>query len=201
MNTAQDRLEKTVLPAHEIEVFAGCGTTGNVAGEARESAENSAAPTTIAYPGSELNPDTSFWRALALLNGVLWLITLAMLWKSRRRRTARDAATSVSAAPGRSDFLRACALGDLAGAERALVSWGRSERPGIRNLGELIAALADENQRTVLDDLLRMRYAGADPEGMGARLTRAFRPGLQWKDAPSKPTPPAALPALYPGDR
>lgn len=202
-NTARDRLEKTVLPAREIEVLPAAATnSGSLAGDARESAENSVAPATIAYPGSESNSDTGFWRALALVSGALWLITLAMLWKSKRRSTARTAAAeSVSAAPGRSAFLRACALGDLAGAERALVSWSSSERPGIRNLGELIVALADENQRTVLDDLQRMRYAGADPEGVGARLTRAFRPGLLWKERVSNSTPAPALPALYPGDR
>jgi hypothetical protein len=97
--------------------------------------------------------------------------------------------------------MRACALGDLAGAERGMIGWARSERADIHNLGELIAALAAEDQRQVLDDLLRMRYAGAPTEGLGARLSRAFRSGLHWKAATASSDPPSVLPVLYPGDR
>ena len=48
-------------------------------------------------------------------------------------------------------------MGDLTGAERALVSWARSEKAGILNLGGLSSALADPVQRDVLDELQRMR--------------------------------------------
>ena len=89
-------------------------------------------------------------------------------------------------------------MGDLSSAERALVSWARSEKPGILNLGSLAEALDDPTQREVLDELQRMRYAGASAEGLAARLTRAFRGGFAWKPlAASAPVSP--LPPLYPG--
>ena len=203
-NTAQDRLEKAVLPARQIEVLpaAGSSSTAEGTGTATDPLAVPATPTAVMYPDSGHDSNTRFWRNLALLIGLLWLITLGLLWKARRGRAARsEIARTAAPMPGRSEFLRACALGDLPGAERAMVAWARSERAGMRNLGELIAALADEEQRAVLDDLQRMRYAGGHGEGMGARLSRAFRSGLRWRDAATKSTPAPALPALYPGDR
>jgi hypothetical protein len=89
-------------------------------------------------------------------------------------------------------------MGDLVGAERALVSWARSERTGVRNLGELSNALDDADQREALDELQRMRYAGANSEGLGARLTRAFRSGFSWAKPAIASAEKSALPPLYP---
>jgi hypothetical protein len=203
-DTVHDRLETAVLPAHRIEVLpatAGSTSTADTNASVPVPAMPAGDTVRVDYPGSGNDSSGTIWRALALACGALWLLTLALWWRSSRTASHAAAANPVARAPGRSELMRACALGDLAGAERALVLWARGERPDLRNVGELIAALGAEDQRQVLDDLLRMRYAGAQQEGLGARLSRAFRSGLHWKEIGSAPEPVSALPALYPGDR
>lgn len=202
-NTAQDRAEKTVLPAREISVLPAAVTATPQAASgdvAATPAARTAQPTPIIYPSANAGADLRFWRWLALALALLWLGTLGLWWKSRSSPLGLRPAAPPPA-PGRSTFLRACAMGDLVGAERALVSWARGERPGVRNLGELITALDNDQQREVLAQLLRMRYAGAATEGLGARLTRAFRDGIAWHDAKTVASEAPALPPLYPGQR
>src|SRR5690606_10021647 len=72
------------------------------------------------------------WRTLAIVAFSLWLLTLAGWWVqargAHRAVPARAGAAPAGASTQRAAFLRACALGDLAGCERALVAWARSER-------------------------------------------------------------------------
>lgn len=200
-DTAADRKVTAVLPAHEIEVLAAAGAaaianpTPSVAGAAPN------AVPAVVYPSQ---PQSGFalraWRALAIAAMVLWAITLALWWRARRSPLALAAARApaVGTPPGRAEFLRACSLGDLAGAERALVAWARSERPALRNLGEIAAGLGAVAQRDLLNDLERVRYAGANVEGLANRLERAFRAGLTWNQASSSAPASSALPKLYP---
>ncbi|NCT69170.1 MAG: protein BatD, partial [Rhodanobacteraceae bacterium] len=111
-------------------------------------------------------------------------------------------ASPPSAAPAgaaaRAEFLRACALGELAGAERALVAWARRERADVRNLGELASRLDAVAQREALAELQRVRYRGGDGHGLATRLAQAFKPGLAWRDAAAPRATESALPPLYP---
>jgi hypothetical protein len=206
-NTALDRIETASLPAREIHVIAGAANSMPAAPAGSSPAPSSGAsevtaPTSVVYPSPTRSADLSFWRWTALLLGGLWLLTVLLWWRSQRTHAVEKAVrTHAAQAPGRSVFLRACSMGDLVGAERALISWARSERAGIRNLGELIGALDDPGQRDVLADLQRMRYAGANSEGLGARLTRAFRSGFSWIKPGSTVAETSALPPLYPLQR
>ncbi|MGB0132341.1 BatD family protein [Dokdonella sp.] len=202
-NTALDKLEKSVLPAREINVVAG-SATGILPSAPSVSTEDGAdvkrgtdAP--IIYPSANGGPDVRFWRILALVLGAFWLITLAMWWRARQPRAGGMVKSPAAAsAPGRSAFLRASAMGDLVGAERALVSWARTERAAVRNIGELKASLDDDCQSTVLEELQRARYAGAATDGLSTRLVTAFRGGFSWKGNTAASEETAALPPLYP---
>ena len=202
-NTTTDQIETASLPPREISVM-GAALASSPAAPIGTSALPSAsptlaAPTAVIYPSAGSEADLRFWRWVALLLGTLWLLTVALWWRSRQVTRAMPAASSQSAqAPARSVFLRACSMGDLTGAERALVSWARSEKAGILNLGGLSSALDDPVQREVLDELQRMRYAGASAEGLGARLTRAFRGGIAWTKPVADAAQSSPLPPLYP---
>ncbi len=202
-NTTTDQIETASLPAREIVVTGAALATspaapGNVPPLSSTSAGDAPA-TTVVYPSPTSGVDLRFWRWSALLLGSLWMITLAMWWRSRKvPRVAPAASTHAAQAPARSVFLRACSMGDLTGAERALVSWARSEKAGILNLGGLSSALDDPVQREVLDELQRMRYAGASAEGLGARLTRTFRGGFSWAKPAADADHASPLPPLYP---
>ena len=207
-NTAKDQMETATLPQRTINVVGAAVTSAATTPAAppatpdQTQTDSSAAPTTVIYPSSANGSDTRFWRSISLLLAFLWLLTLALWWRSRRSTILnRSAQAHPPQAPGRSVFLRACSMGDLVGAERALVSWARSEKAGVRNLGELITALEDAGQRDALDDLQRSRYAGANSEGLGARLTRVFRNGFAWTQPASTSGEKPDLAPLYPTGR
>jgi len=210
-DTAHERAETTELPARTIKVLPATGakaTTGSgVADTPAPSEETPTIGTGAVAPaptGAVSNtPQSSLriWQALAALCLVLWLTTLALWWWRSRRAavaTSTDVAPRAGAFAQRAAFLRACSLGELAGAERALVAWARSERPDVRNLGELAGRLADVAQIEALATLQRARYAGAPTQGVGAQLERAFKNGLAWRTAASRRTEASPLPTLYP---
>ena len=93
-------------------------------------------------------------------------------------------------------FLRAASGEDSAAQARLLLDWARLERPALalQNLGDLAAALADDDQRAAIAALQRVRYAGAAPAG---DLQSAFAPGLRWRRADAADEEPP-LPSLYP---
>ena len=104
------------------------------------------------------------WKLIAAIGFTLWVATLLAWWSSRRIAgilpSVPTRAPNVNSSSQRAAFLRACSLGDLSGAERALVAWARHERADVRNLGELAMRLADDAQRTATSALQRARYAG-----------------------------------------
>ncbi|HQV71597.1 MAG TPA: BatD family protein [Dokdonella sp.] len=203
-NTTGERMETASLPAREIKVT-GAAVTPSTAPPIEPSPSPSSTTATtgqapVIYPSPAGGAELRFWRWSSALLGGLWLLTMALWWRSRKAmHGARLAATQPTQAPARSVFLRACSMGDLSGAERALVGWARREKADILNLGSLATALDDPAQRAALDELQRMRYAGASAEGLGARLTRAFRGGFAWSKPAAASAPVSPLPPLYPG--
>lgn len=206
-DTTHDRMETAELAPHTLKVLPAAGTRPSAnapaAGNATPSGE---APAPVATPSAGAPVSTSspvrLWQTLAAIGFVLWLVTLALWWRARGAapRVSADAAPSPHAGSSahRTVFLKACSLGELAGAERALVAWARSERPDVRNLGELAVRLDSAAQTDALAALQRARYAGASRQGVGSQLERAFKPGLAWRK-PAAPTgQKSALPALYP---
>jgi len=205
-DTTHERVETAELPARTLTVLPAAGAKAPPSAPADNStpavdtAEPAVAPATtvpIATPAS-----VRFWQTLAAIGFVLWLLTLALWWRTRGARpTVRvDAAIPPNAgsAAHRAVFLKACSLGELAGAERALVAWARSERPDVRNLGELAVRLDSAAQTDALAALQRARYAGAAKQGVGSQLERAFKAGLAWRKPAAPSGQKSALPALYP---
>jgi oxygen tolerance protein BatD len=205
-DTAHDRMETVELAAHSINVLPAAGAKANTAAPdaSAPAVTDAAAPTPPSPPSTPIAAPASlrFWQGLAALGFALWLITLGLWWQARGAtpNVRADAAPPPAAGSSaqRAAFLRAAALGELAGAERALVAWARSERPDVRNLGELAVRLDSGAQTEALAALQRARYAGASAQGVGAALERAFKPGLAWRKAVVPATPKSALPALYP---
>ncbi|MBO9664274.1 BatD family protein [Dokdonella sp.] len=206
-NTEQNRAETAELPTHTVNVLPAAGAAATPPAPSTGSApaaSSAAPPATAASPSSALPSRSGSvrpWQALAVLGFALWLVTLALWWRSRRRAAPAMAASPATSADGssqRAAFLRACSLGEFAGAERALIAWARRERADVRNLGELATRLADAAQREALADLQRTRYAGASAQGLSTRLQTAFKNGLVWADARARRAAEPALPALYP---
>ncbi len=213
-NTQADRLETTSLPAHVIRVLPAVGATATasppaasapvVQGTPAAAAPGIAPPTAVGSPYMPLLTDSQvqFWRLMAGVLFLLWLVTLVAWLQARRRSPAKmedRAAPSNDPAAHRAAFMRACALGEFAAAERALVAWSRSEQADVRNLGELMRRLANAGQREALLRLQKVRYAGAPGDGLAAVLHDAFKNGLGWASSSPPRAADEPLPALYPG--
>lgn len=212
-DTAHDRAETTELPPHTLTVLPAVGSRSASAASTSSpstpaAAETSAAPSTSTSPTEKPSAPIAvprqirIWQIAAAIGFGLWLATLALWWRSRRltppRRIDDTPRTDSASSAPRAAFLRASALGELAGAERALVAWARSERPDVRNLGGLSARLDDAAQIDALAALQRARYAGGPTSGVGTMLERAFKRGIAWRAPASPAKAKSALPALYP---
>jgi len=201
-DTVSEREVKAILAAREIEIVAAdsaaAATTPNAGAMPTQTTTLQALPFAT---GAAQTPSAGGWRLFAIGMVAVWLVTLALWWRARRAyaSVAAVAVTQTSeTGAGRSVFLRACALGDLAAAERGFVTWAREQRPDLHNLGATMAMLADDEQRAALSDLQRVRYAGVSIDGLGARLQRVFRPGIHWKSDGKARSAVADLPDLYP---
>lgn len=202
-NTTTGSEATAVLPARTVEVLpaAAGAAPPPVASPAVPAATADPAPPPASGEAPAVVASTRTWQWVAIAGFGLWLATLALWWRRSQRRApvATPAASPVvDAGTARTLFLRAAALGELAGAERSLIAWARVERPQLRNVGEVIAELADDEQRDALLALQRARYADAPADGLGARLERSFRGGLRWRDRPRSREAGSVLPALYP---
>ena len=205
-DTAHDRMQTTELAAHTLTVLPPAGKTTNGAAAATASPADGEAANVAPSSPSIMTPTPArptsvrVWQVLAALGFLLWLATLALWWRSRRADpiAAANAPPASGISAQRAAFLRAAALGELAGAERALVAWARSERPDVRNLGELGVRLQDAAQRDALAALQRARYAGASAQGVGSQLERAFKGGFAWTRPAAASKNASPLPALYP---
>ncbi|MEO5626890.1 MAG: BatD family protein [Dokdonella sp.] len=209
-DTVHDKAEIAELPSHTINVLPAVGGLAPPPQATAATATPAVGDVAARIAGAaiaEVPPDAKawrhrmhVWRGVAILGFVLWLITLA-LWRGSRRQApavAHVTAASADASTQRVVFLRACALGEFAGAERALVAWARSERADVRNLGEVATRLADTAQRDALGDLQRTRYAGAPSQGLATRLQQAFQRGIVWREDKTTRRAASALPTLYP---
>jgi hypothetical protein len=206
-DTTHDRMETAELPARTLTVLPAAGTrpASSAPSTTDSGARSDETTAQVTAPSESAPPATAssvhLWQTLAAIGFVLWFVTLALWWRTRGAAPSVRADTPpphAGSAAHRAVFLKACSLGELAGAERALVAWARSERPDVRNLGELAVRLDSAAQTDALAALQRARYAGASKQGVGSQLERAFKPGLAWRRPAAPSGQKSALPALYP---
>ncbi len=211
-NTATRQAETATLPERTINVLPATGApsaapaqqaaTGAASTPSDSSSATSSGPV-IGTLGSSSSASDGRWRWVALIAIALWLLTMALWFVSTRRRRS-DPITAASppskaAASARAEFLRSCALGDLRGAERGLIAWGRSEQSHINNLDTLAKAVDSDEQRAVLRELQQVRYSGTVVDGLAQRLQSAFRDGPAWSGhIASTAAKAGSLPELYP---
>jgi hypothetical protein len=202
-NVAQDRPEQARVPAHTLTVIGAAGGNGAT------TAPPAATGATTSRAALPVSGNEALWRAIAIASLALWAIALTAFawWRVRQRRKVT---------PGRPDeagpapdnardrhrrAMQAAREGDAAACERALLEWARAVRPRLKNPGALHEALADESQRTALDQLERARWKGGDAQAACAAVAQAFERGFVWKESPErKGRGGDGLPPLYPED-
>ncbi|HEU4670152.1 MAG TPA: BatD family protein [Dyella sp.] len=210
-NVLTRQAETATIPAHRIQVLPAIGASGGpdrpdaaAAAAASAPATPAAAPAPSPAPSGQPAPGgRSPWMWIALAVGVLWLLTLvAWLWRRRPGRAPDGArpGTDVpaSAKRRREDFLRAARGSDAVAQARTLLAWAQAERPGLRHLEAVAAALDSESQRAAIAALERARYAGSAGGPSPAALEAAFAGGFAWRDARKDDPGDGPLPPLYP---
>lgn len=197
------------IPSHTFTVAAATGTPA-VASSAPQPAVTPlpAAASSAAVPAQSATASTPSasapWRWIAIGSIALWLISMAVFWWFYRRKRLR---VSVETTPGnagqvdsvramRHAFLDAVRSQDRPAQARRLLAWARTERPGLRNLGQVADALASEEQRAAIEQLQREQYAGTAAQ-QHIDLAATFANGFVWRQESSSETQ-SPLPPLYP---
>jgi hypothetical protein len=209
-NVLTDRAETATIPAHQFTVLSA---TGAPAPAVTPPAPTAASPAPAETPpsvaagesGRPAMPATPwFWIALGSLG--LWLVSVLVgivWWRRHRAPTPASSETAASistpsASEARQAFLRAVRELDVVAQAQRLLAWAQAERPGLRHLDAVAAALESPEQVAAIDALQRARYAAPSPAPEREALTRAFAQGLAWRRdaAPTDARDP--LPPLYP---
>jgi hypothetical protein len=202
-NVTTDKAETATIPARDIAVGPGTGVQAVVPAT---SASVAAAPATATAPPVAttvtLQAGTP-WRLIAAAVAALWLLTVGawILWAKRRRGGAATVpppmpGEATRQGPAREHFSQAVERGDLVRAEHALLAWARQTRPGLRNLGDLSAALRPGRQPEAIDALQRARFSNGSADA--ADLRAAFKNGFDWRPVEGPGGTGGGLPPLYP---
>ena len=147
------------------------------------------------------------WFGLGLVLLLVLVLSLLWWWQARKKVVAvQDRVVAVQdRVPGRfatrslhQAFMRSLSDGNTSAQIHALLAWARAERPHLRNLGELSAALNSPAQRAAIQAMQQRQYSHlsvvAEPD-----LAKAFVKGFIWR-SDSSHNGESALPPLYPFD-
>ncbi len=204
-DTTHDRAETASVPEIDLNVQPAIGSSAPQPPPAQQpiaAPDNSNVPLIAARSAIGAEPVSEFWRTIALIAIVLWVVTLIgwIAWSIRhRKRTAvvpQEQQASSSELSAKIAFRDACATDDWQAASRALLAWARSKKIGARNLGELSDAV-DNAQAAAIKQLQRVLYGGATAQNLRDTLTTAFHNGPHARTI-RVATSTTTLPDLYP---
>jgi len=185
-NVETDQLEIARLPARALSIHAVPGTPAPPASVDAIPPAQPAADGELPAPPPAVMTDSTPWRAIALFLAIVWLLTLALWWHSRRGvSTAAVTPTGVvnggptppHGAGATRDLKAACAADDARGARDALLAWGRAQggqgaQP--RSLREL-AQRAGSELAAEIAALERHLYGVETADWRGQALWQAFQ--------------------------
>lgn len=198
-NTATDRPEEAVIPAHTLQVV------GAAPGPIEEEVSRAAGPepAAAAAPTPPPAPEPPFWRHLAILFALGWALTSWLWWRARGpaakpnggRPGTLPPASDASTIAG--EVLAHARNGDAVQTRQALQRWARAR--------DIVPATLDGIARRhpellqALEELDRCLYAGHAAAWSGTELAALFAATSQASGAaPRRPaTGAAALAPLY----
>lgn len=197
--TGQKRVAS--IPSHTLTVLAANGTPAASSSAAQTMPASGATSAAAVSTPLETATSPTPWRWIAMVSIALWLISTAVFgWLYVRRRSGRVAVSDTKPVDSvgrlRHAFMDAARGNDRPTQARRLLAWARSEHPELRNLGQVVDALASNEQRAAIDLLQRQQYADVSAEEH-IDLATLFAHGFVWRrDGTSETDSP--LPPLYP---
>jgi hypothetical protein len=179
-DTRSNELRYAVLPGRELDV---AGANPAAPGHT---------PASIAAPGGAIAPvreadiiplagngNSVLWQIASVVNGAGWLLTLAYLAWSRRKRDKPRSAESANPRERQAfrDLMAACAAGNPVQARQAVVRWTEAltSQPGMASLARVAAVHGDPALGSALDALNAALYGSESPAWDGAALAHAAR--------------------------
>ena len=118
--------------------------------------------------GSGARGEPTYWRWLALLFAILWLLTLFATWKlaGRKRDRKADSASGIPIAENEAEMLasleQACKSGDIRRTRRALQYWLRDFGP-LEGNGSLLEFAAELGDPAIRDSICALDSNGFRP--------------------------------------
>jgi len=169
-DTINDRQRTSVLPSRVIQVQQSAVTP------LPQQTFTTPVPTatgTLPNPGAGL----VYWRWLTLLFALLWLSTLAVAWRGRKRNESTGSGRHTAPGEEESQLLKslkqACNRGDTGQARRALGAWLSQFGPA-NTSGSLLDFAADIEDQSLRAGIYAMDADGFRPDSKGNWNSKQF---------------------------
>jgi hypothetical protein len=175
-DTVNNRQQTSVLPAHRLEVLASAATPVS---PQLPSAPGSSVASAGDYSLGQSGQEPGYWRVLALLFAVLWVLTLAVAWRWRGMQNSNSDYRELERDADESALLRQlkqyCDGADRAGVRQAMGDWLRRFGPPGASASVLeFAALVD-------DETLRQCLHALDSTGFRPKQEEGWDSKALWK--------------------
>ena len=140
---------------------------------------------TVSANGFRAPGEPAYWRWLAFLFAVLWLLTLYAAWKMTGRKRSRkaDSGSGIPLPGNEAEILaslsQACKSGEIRKARRALQHWLRDFGP-LEGNGSLLEFAAGMEDPVIRDSVCTLDSNGFRP-GSGPDPETSWNGGAFWK--------------------
>ncbi|MCB1595485.1 MAG: protein BatD [Xanthomonadales bacterium] len=114
-------------------------------------------------PSSEvkvIEKDSWLWKSIALISVLLWLVTLAILLSSRKKKRVSDSSDKAKRSINKQDIISSINNKDLSGLQESLIRWWNQQHPEnqVNNLSGIKPLVAEEMQ-SLIENLELLLYS------------------------------------------
>lgn len=198
-NTSTSHWEEAVLPASTVTVVPAAGNTASQTTSSPPAASSAPAPVPdtkafaaqnasapVAAGAGSSNPSLRVWQAAAAGFLLLWLASMAWMWKQKREpamAAENHSSTSIHSGnknhrkkPVTEALMSAAASGDMQSLQQEILRWARQQWPvqTPSSLSDIAQRITDASTASELSALERHLYgngpAPAEPQQMAAAL-------------------------------
>ena len=116
-------------------------------------------------PSSEvkvIEKDSWLWKSIALISVLLWLVTLAILLSSRKKKRVSDSSDKAKRSINKQDIISSINNKDLSGLQESLIRWWNQQYPEnqVNNLSAITPLVTDEMQ-SLIENLELQLYSSS----------------------------------------
>ncbi|MEZ5497520.1 MAG: BatD family protein [Gammaproteobacteria bacterium] len=103
-----------------------------------------------------------FWKLIALISVLLWLVTLAILLSSRKKKRVSDSSDKAKKSISKQDIINSINNKDLSGLQESLIHWWNQQYPEnqVNNLSAITPLVTDEMQ-SLIENLELQLYSSS----------------------------------------